>query len=148
MRYAETTSSRPAARARRGAAVTEMAVILPVLLLFVLGIIDFAQIMYAYGAVSEAARVGARYAIVHGAASSAPVGPTANDATVQAEVQAAALALNTANLTVASNWAQGSNEPNCPVTVTATYSCPLTAGKLIGWNSITVSGTTTMIITH
>jgi len=127
--------------------VTELAVVLPVILLIVLGIIDFAQIMYAYGTVSEASRVGARYAIVHGSASGAPVGPTPNDTTVQSQVQAAALALNTSNLTVTSNWGEAANDLNCPVTVTATYRCPLTAGRIIGLN-VTVSGTTTMIITH
>jgi hypothetical protein len=72
---------------RRGTSVTELALVLPVVLVFVLGAIDFAQVMFAYGTVSEAARAGARYAIAHGSASSLPAGPTANDANVQAVAQ-------------------------------------------------------------
>ena len=39
---------------RRGTSVTELAVVLPIVLVFVLGAIDFAQVMFAYGTVSEA----------------------------------------------------------------------------------------------
>jgi len=125
-----------------------MALVLPAVLLFVLGVMDFALVIYAYGTVSEAARVGARYAIVHGSASTHAVGPTANDSTVQTQVQGAAVALNTANLTVTSSWPDGSNDANCHVTVTATYACPLSVGSLVGLSTVTVSGTSTMLITH
>jgi Flp pilus assembly protein TadG len=146
MSYLPRTSRRRAAR--RGTTVTEVAIILPIVLTLVLGVIDFALVMYAYGTVSEAARVGARYAIVHGSAAASPVGPAANDATVASQVKAAAGGLDTSRLTVASSWGDAANDPNCPVTVTVTYSCPLTGGQLVGLSSVTVSGTTTMLITH
>jgi Flp pilus assembly protein TadG len=143
-----TTLSRRARCGRRGATTTELALVLPIILLLILGMVDFALVMYAYGTVSEAARTGARYAIVHGSAAGTPVGPTANNATVAGVVKANVPALDTSQVTVASSWGNGNNDPGSPVTVTVTYNCSLTAGKMIGCNSVTVSGTTTMLITH
>lgn len=133
---------------RRGASVTELAVVLPVVLIFLFAIIDFAQVMYAYNTVTEAVRAGARYAVVHGSLSTSPVGPTANDATIQSTVITNAPALSSARLTVTSTWGAGSNQPDCPVTVAASYSCPLAAASLIGLGPITVKAQTTMTITH
>jgi Flp pilus assembly protein TadG len=125
-----------------------MAFVLPVLLLLILGTIDFAQVMYAYCTVSEAARAGARYAIVHGSMAASPVGPTANDATVASVVQNYSPALNTNNLTITSSWGNGTNSATSPVTVSASYQCPLSIGGLIGLGPVTVTGTTTMTIAH
>jgi Flp pilus assembly protein TadG len=148
MIHLKTTLSRRTGRARRGAAVTELAMVLPIILVFLLGIIDFALVMYAYGTVSEASRAGARYAVVHGSRSAAPVGPTANDATVESVVRANAPALTAAHLTVTSSWGAGSNDATCPVTVTATYDCTLCVARLGGLGCLTVKGSTTMLITH
>jgi Flp pilus assembly protein TadG len=134
---------------RRATTVPELAMVLPIVLVFLFGTLDFAQVMYAYGTVSEAARVGARYAMVHGYNSAAPVGPTANDATVASTVQTAALALNASQLTITSSWGAGDNAAGSPVTVTASYKVYLSVAGLVGLgSSVTVSGTTTMLITH
>lgn len=135
-------------RPRRGAATVELAIVLPVVLVFLLGCLDFAQVLYAYGTVSEAARCGARYAIVHGSSSSSPVGPSANDATVAGVVKNNACALDTTRLTVTSSWPDGTNDPTSRVTVTATYQCQLSVAKLVNLGTITVTGTTTMLIAH
>ena len=131
-------------------AVTELAVVLPVILLIVLGIIDFAQVMYAHGTVSEAARVGARYAIVHGSASRASVGPTPNDTTVQSQVQENHRA-GPEHLESDRHLELGRSRqrPELPGDRRRqpTYKLSLTVGRIIGLN-VTVSGTTTMIITH
>lgn len=133
---------------RSGATVVEMAFVIPVLLVLLIGIIDFAMVIYAYGTVSEAARCGARYAMVHGSVSSSPVGPTADNTTVRDVVRTNALALDTSRLTVTSSWANTRNDVGSNVTVTATYDCPIIIGQLIGTGGINVSGTTTMTITH
>jgi Flp pilus assembly protein TadG len=125
-----------------------LAAILPFILVLLLGIIDFALIMYAYGTVSEAARVGARYAIVHGSRSASPVGPTANNATIDSVVRTNALALAAAQLTVNSSWNTGHNDANCPVTVTVTYNYHPFIGRLMGLGTIQLSGSTTMTITY
>ena len=56
---------RPAgsSRWRRGASAAEFAIILPVLLMIVLGFIDFGRFAYHHVAVTNAARAGAEYAI-------------------------------------------------------------------------------------
>jgi Flp pilus assembly protein TadG len=133
---------------RRGTSVTELAFVLPVVLVFVLGAIDFAQVMFAYGTVSEAARAGARYAIAHGAAASLPSGPTANDANVEAVVKYYAFGLGSSNVAVASTWTLGSNAIGSPVNVTATYNCKLSIGRLVGLSNFSVKGSSTMMVTH
>jgi Flp pilus assembly protein TadG len=133
---------------RRGTSVTELAVVLPIVLVFVFGAIDFAQVMFAYSTVSEAARAGARYAIVHGAASSLPAGPTANDANVQAVARFYAFGLNSSNVTVTSTWSLSTNAVGSPVNVTASYPCQLSVGRLVGMSTITVKGSSTMMVAH
>lgn len=56
---------------RRGAAIIEMAVCLPILMVFVLGIIEFGQGYLAKHLLANACRMGARMAIVDGATNAA-----------------------------------------------------------------------------
>jgi hypothetical protein len=48
-----------------GQALVELALILPVLALILLGIVDFGRVFYTYGALANAAREGARYCALH-----------------------------------------------------------------------------------
>jgi hypothetical protein len=83
----------------RGAAAVEFALLLPVLLLLLFGIIDFGRAINAQITLTQAAREGARLAAL-GQSSSA----------VTSRAQAAA-------------------DPLSPVTVTVTSSCPVNAGS-------------------
>jgi Flp pilus assembly protein TadG len=148
MTYANPLSDRGRRRLRSGTTVTELAFILPIVVFLLLGAIDFAQVMYAYGTVSEAARAGARYAMVHGSMAASPVGPSANDANVATVVKNNAPALNPSGLTITSTWPSGSNSSGSQVSVSASYNCPLSIGRMIGLNSVTITGSTTMLITH
>src|SRR6187402_3204985 len=56
----------------RGQALTEFAVVLPVFLLLVFGIIDLGRVIWGLDNVANAAREGARYASVHGTAKFVP----------------------------------------------------------------------------
>ena len=47
-----------------GATIIEFALVLMLFLTFVLGITDFSRMLYTWNAASEAARAGARYAVV------------------------------------------------------------------------------------
>jgi Flp pilus assembly protein TadG len=125
-----------------------MAFVLPILLLFIIGTLDLSLAIYAYGTVAEAARCGARYAMVNGSTSTTPVGPTANDSTVASVVKNNARMINTNNLTVTSTWGNATNAVNNPVTVTASYPVPLSVSNLFGITTITVTASTTMTITH
>lgn len=112
-----------------------MAVVGPIALTVIVGIMDLGIAIWSYNNIAEAAREGARYAQVHGAkyaswraaTAALPVGtaqasgPAANDPNVEAVVRSYAL-VSQPQLTVVSSWANGNNNPNSPVTVEATYS--------------------------
>ena len=49
----------------KGQTVVEVAIVLPILLVILLGIIDFGRVFYAAVTISNASRVGARYVFDH-----------------------------------------------------------------------------------
>lgn len=52
-------------KSTKGQSLVEFALILPLFMLIVLGIFDFGRAIYAYSALHNAAREGARYGAVH-----------------------------------------------------------------------------------
>lgn len=54
---------RPHAR-QRGATTVELALVLLLFFMFLLGVTDFARMLYTWNAATEATRLGARYAVV------------------------------------------------------------------------------------
>ncbi len=82
-----------ASRAERGAAAVEFAIVLTVLLLILLGIIDFGRLLYVSQGVKAASREGARVAAVRtawGAAGNPTTNPTSSATGVVAAVKSAA----------------------------------------------------------
>lgn len=67
----------------RGQALLEFALILPIFVVAILGLIDVGRAIWANNAVANAAREAARYAAVHGgsATNTCPVGPPVPDVT-------------------------------------------------------------------
>ena len=61
----------PLKRARRGQSMVEFAMVLPLFLLLLFGLIDGGRLVYINNAVAEAAREGARWGSVQGRASDA-----------------------------------------------------------------------------
>ena len=59
----------------RGQSVVEFALVAPLLFLMVFGSFEFARFIFYYELLNNAAREGARYAIVHGSRSDCPSGP-------------------------------------------------------------------------
>ena len=49
---------------QKGATTVEFALVFLVFLMFVLGLLDFARLLYTWNAATEATRAGARYAVV------------------------------------------------------------------------------------
>ena len=100
-------------RDERGQAMTELAIVLPVLCLLLFGVIQFGLLFKDYLSLTDAVRAGARKAAVgrHGAN---PAGEA------EAQLRAAAADMRQADLVVAVSpsaaWAPGSD-----VTVTASY---------------------------
>lgn len=62
-------------RLRRGQALVEFAMVAPLFFLLLLSIVEFGRATYYVEIVNNAAREGARYAIVHGNESANPSGP-------------------------------------------------------------------------
>lgn len=58
-------ASRKPNNSRSGVAAVEFAVVLPALILIIMGCVDFGRFAYSYIAVTNAARAGAGYGIVH-----------------------------------------------------------------------------------
>lgn len=149
---------------RRGAALVEAAIILPVFLLLSLGTIDLGLAVFQNHAVAEASRQGARIASVHGSLAPSgwnggPWGTTAysgagnSSDTIPSTISAAgALAgLNPANVTISVSWPDGGNTagPNgdrVQVTVSTTWT-PLVT-YIFGGKSIPLGATSIMRIAH
>lgn len=68
--------SRHHRRSSRGQALVEFALIAPLFILALMSVIEFGRAVYTIQILNNAAREGARYAIVHGASSGCPSGPT------------------------------------------------------------------------
>jgi uncharacterized protein (UPF0333 family) len=129
---------------RRGQAVTEFALVFPLFLLIILIVVDLARAIYVYSVISDAAREGARYAIVHGtqaATDNPPVsGPGSGDPNgsvyVVPQAKAVAVGVDQSILKVGACWGFGCQVPadcgtgtnaanspvaNVPVTVRTCY---------------------------
>lgn len=156
--------------------MVEFALIAPLFFFLLFSIIEFGRAVYYIQMLNNAAREGARYAIVHGAESQAPSGPfpaskgttnptDPNGDRVVAATKAAAIAIidATANdFRVDVRWcANDGNVADCPgalgdgdngrnqtVKVTVTYTFqPLIAG-VVPLPTFTMTGGSTLVINH
>jgi Flp pilus assembly protein TadG len=150
---------------QRGASLPETAIVIAVVLALVFGIIDFGRFMYTYSFVANAARQGARWAMVRGSVSctNAPnlpnCGATAND--IETYVQSLSVGLTDSNKitidkTVSDVWpgctslaATGSakKSPGCIVSVQVNYPFKFILPYMPG-PAYTMSSTSKMIITQ
>ncbi|VBB06615.1 Hypothetical protein LUCI_1851 [Lucifera butyrica] len=122
-------------RNNRGQSMVEFALVLPVFLLLVAGMMEFGRVMNQYLVVTEAAREGAR---------SAAVGN--DDATVIAAVNAAASTINQGQLTVTISPSP-TRTPGDPVTVTVSNPVELITpliSQFFAQNPVTVQGKAVM----
>lgn len=108
-------------RERRGQAMVELAIVLPILLLVLMGIIDFGRIYQGYLVVTTAAREGARQAAVG-----------ASDSAITATVLAAATSLPEAAVKVQVLPAAASRYPGTAITVEVSYRLPVLTPILQG----------------
>jgi Flp pilus assembly protein TadG len=147
----------------------EYAIVLPVLLTFLFGIMDFSRFLYTYHFISEVAREGTRYAIVRGSSNAGTACASAStfqcDATaanVQTYVQSLTPpGITSSSLSVNATWpgtaptgaatacstTNGNNSPGCLVQVVVTYPykfmLPFLPKSSSTW---TVSSTSVMVI--
>jgi Flp pilus assembly protein TadG len=102
----------------------EFALVLPVFLLLVFGIIDLSRAVWEENELAFAAREGTRWAVVHGSSAVVKAGPgslsyTAGPPSSDTGVTAAVLNYTTGipGVTVASAWPDGNNNRNSRVSV-------------------------------
>jgi Flp pilus assembly protein TadG len=163
-------------RRARGQALVEFAVVIPVFLALLFGILDFGRVIWANNSLAHAAREGARYAIVHGgsATTACPVGPPGPDVVIptsstscpypspskqairDAVTQAALAAGRNVTVTVCygtnctgdTDVTGATNARGTPVTIVVTSELDLIVPALVGWRSFGVKGSSTMLVNH
>ena len=121
MTSAPTSKRRRGTRGQSGQAYAEFALILPVLLLIVLGIVQFGSAFQTYITLTDATRVGARQAAVSRSLPAADRVPT-----IKSKMNAAAVSLDTSKMTITiTPWDPVNNVedwvPSGDVTVRASY---------------------------
>lgn len=163
-------------RAGRGQSLVEFALVAPLFFTILFSIIEFGRAVYYVQMLNNAAREGARYAIVHGATSLCPSGPfppsygasnpcDPDGANVVAAVKRAAIAIidsSPADYAVTVRWClddvdvagcpgalgDGHNARNQGVRVEVAYVYrPVIAG-LVQLPTFTLTGGSTLVVNH
>lgn len=125
---------------QRGQAIAELAILLPLLVLIVLGCLDLGRVFLVWLALSNGTREGARYAASYPGAPSATVVAVARD-----DMAEQGLARDRIRVLVTSA-APGERVGGQPVTVTAQCSVTLVTTCLFSGQPVAVSASTAMII--
>lgn len=121
-------------RKQRGQSLVEVAFVLPILLVLLLGIFDFGRAIYAYNALSNASREAVRLAIVD-----------QNATAITAEARKASIGLDTSAVNVSSSTS--CLKIGCVASVTVDYQWSAITpiiGSIVG--PIALSSTTAMPI--
>lgn len=157
---------------QRGASMVENAIVLGLLLMLIFGVIDFGRALYTYHLLDNAARIGARFAMVRGAKCAhtaggtdpwpCPITPPDSAGEIQSYVQQQSVLLGLGSITVAPSWTgldnsgnpypgcvqDGTyNQPGCPVTVTVTYTFQFLA-PIVSNASIAMKSSSQMVISQ
>ncbi len=165
---------RGTSRRRKGQAIVEFALVAPLFFALTFGLFEFGRAIYYTQVVNNAAREGARYAIVHGSNSLSPSGPMINgnfwDPSGQKVVEAVesfAVGLDLELLSVMVCWngkppapvtapcdnaagdlGPGNNDPGSTVYVRVTYLLRPVLGGVIPLPTTTLTGESTLVIHH
>ncbi len=134
----------------RGSSLPETAIVMAVLLAVMFGIMDFGRALYTYGFVANAAREGARWAIVRGSKCTQLDHCPAGSSDVQTYVQSLSEgAMNASSIHANLNFptCSGSNAPGCVAEVTVTYSFTFVA-PFVSKLTIPMSSTSEMVIAN
>ena len=137
---------------RRGAAATELALLLVPLTILLLGTIDFCRVFYAYNTINNCARNGALWAsdpysntVATLWGTTTPPSSYSPYSTVQLAAQADAGNLSPAPTVGASDPVYGTDSKgNKTVTVTVSYNFKLISSYLLGTTTVPLSRAVTM----
>lgn len=135
-------------RSEGAQALVEFALILPIILLLVFGLIDVARAVEAENTLAFAAREGTRYAIVHGVAGSPAISPCPSCTSPAVTNVVMQKAIGVPNITVTVGYPDGNNQRGSRVSVDATAPfVPLPSQYLLGGAlSITLRGGSMLVI--
>lgn len=123
------------ARCPRGAAAVEFALLATVFLMALCAILELGRFAWMEHSVERAARTGLRYAMVRGAASTAPA--TTASITARVRETAAGMGLTPAAVTLAADPYPGGNEAGRTVVIAVSYPFrPLVPWPLVGETAI------------
>lgn len=126
---------------RRGGTAVEFALVAPLLIVALFGIIDFGRMMWMASSVEHAAAEAVRYAIVRGADADVPA--TATD--IADYVNSRTAGMNPEDLSVAVNWSPN-NWSGSLVSVTVGYRYDFFLANLLALEPIQLEGASTMEI--
>jgi hypothetical protein len=151
----QAVSRRRPARAGRGQALVEFAMVAPIFFLVLFAMIEGGRFVFYYEMLNNATREGARYAIVNGANSlGCPTGPPAPGSVscdpagddVRAEVRSAAIGMSGPAITVTPTWF-ADNGRGSTVTVAATFTYT-TLIPIVPLPPITVSAESSLVVNN
>ncbi|MBI4320036.1 MAG: pilus assembly protein [Chloroflexi bacterium] len=132
----------------RGQALTEFALILPVFLMSLFGVVDLGQALWQYDTLAHAAREGSRYAALHGRNGIPSTGPGSssftapnNDTNVTGVVLSRAVGLDPSRLVVRSTWPDGDNLKGSRVLVEVEYVFRPFTSSILGVGNVTMRST-------
>ncbi len=114
-------------RSDRGQNLVEFSLISFMFIIVLLGVVEMGRMVLVFTTIANAARAGARYAIVHGGdrTGSGVNGPSGPGSVTQIQTVvtnfASAGLLNTSNLTITVTYPNGNNNAGSKVDVTVTY---------------------------
>ena len=132
----------------RGQSLVEFALVLPVLLLLIFGLLDVARAVWQENTLAFAAREATRYAIVHGSGATLPVPycSSCTNATITGVVQQSAIGVTGISATIA--YPDGNNDRNSRVSVDVTAPfVPLPSQYLLnGALTVTMRGGSMLVI--
>jgi len=131
-----------------GSALVEIALTLPVLITFFFGLIEVSLAFYTHQVLSESAREGTRYAMVHGSTCTTGSGSacTVSAATVNSYVSGLSWPnFGGSAMSVNTTYPDGNEAPGSRVQVTATYGFPFRV-PFIPTSTLTMSSSSVMYI--
>jgi Flp pilus assembly protein TadG len=137
----------------QGQALVEMALMLPVLVLLLVGIFDLGRAVWLSNSLAMAVREGTRYGVVHGALSASPAGPgsasyTAPNVDTAIASSVERYATGIPDLTVHASWPDGNANRGSRIIVSASFPfTPILAQAFLGGAlRVTLQSSSTLVI--
>ena len=143
----------PPREGERGSTIAEFALAVAALMTMIVGIVDVGRAMYANHLVANAAKEGARYAVVHGSSCTLS-GCPATAAQIRTYVRGLVPGIDATHLTVTTTWSTGTacagspfQSAGCTVNVQTSYPFTFIVSLLPNF-TMTMRGSSQMVISQ